>query len=326
MTTLTPDPDARRGFRGWAAGHPVAAFLLLLFGIGYPLMALPILASRGIIPGDWLPGMIGLDTERFSALLMVVGVMLPATLWVTWAADGRAGVRTLLRRALRWRFGLGWWLLVLFGMPVLTLAIALLLGATLKPIADPVALITGELVGLLVGFLVINLWEETAWAGFVQTRLERRHNFAVAAVLTAIPFALIHMPFQFIGDFTAQSVIVNMLALLVFASVVRLMLGEFLRGTQDSVFAVGLLHTIFNRSNNTDGIVAMLTEGDERVAAALIATIVLTLVVAVVFRQRLSRAYRLELDARAAAEARGAEPGPGDTTATAETAAESAGQ
>jgi len=279
----------------------VSAFLLLLFSIGYPLMALPILAGRGVIPGGWVAGAIGLDSERLAALLMVIGVMLPSTLWVTWAADGREGVRTLLRRALRWRFGVGWWLLVLFGLPLLTIVFALLLGGTVKPV-DPVPLITGELGGLLLGFLLINLWEETAWAGFVQTRLERRHNILVAAVLSAIPFAFIHMPFQFIGEFTAQSVIVNMLGLLVFASVVRLMLGEFLRGTQDSVFAVGLLHTIFNRSNNTDGIVASLIDGEARVVAALIATIVLTLVVGIVFRQRMSRAYRLELDARAAAE------------------------
>ncbi len=311
MTLPTPDDDARRGLRGWAARHPVAAFLLLLFGIGYPLMALPILADRGAIPGGALAGMIGLDAERLAALLMVMGVMLPATLWVTWAADGRAGVRTLLRRALRWRFGLGWWLLVLFGLPVLTIAFALLLGDTLRPI-DPASLFIGELGGLLIGFLLINLWEETAWAGFVQTRLERRHNFFAAAVLSAIPFAFIHMPLQFIGEFTAASVVVGMLGLLVFASVVRVMLGEFLRGTQDSVFAVGLLHTIFNRSNNTDGIVASLVEGESRVLAALIATIVLTLVVGVVFRRRLSRAYRLDLDARAAAEPRGAARDLGD--------------
>jgi uncharacterized protein len=41
----------------------------------------------------------------------------------------------------RWRFGIGWWLVVLFGLPV----IALLLG---------------------VAVVVINLWEETVWAGF----------------------------------------------------------------------------------------------------------------------------------------------------------------
>jgi len=300
MTTPTPDHDARRGFRGWAAGHPVGAFLLLLFGVGYPLMALPILADHGVIPGGWLPGAVGLDAERLAALLMVVGVMLPSTLWVTWAADGREGVRTLLRRALRWRFGVGWWLVVLFGLPVLTLTFALLLGDTLRPV-EPARLIAGELGGLLVGFLLINLWEETAWAGFVQTRLERRHNFAAAAVLSAIPFAFIHMPLQFIGEFSAASVIGGMLGLLVVASVVRLLLGAFLRGTQDSVFAVGLLHTVFNRSNNVDGIVASLVEGEARGVAALIATVVLLFAVTVAIRPRLGRAYRLELDDGAAA-------------------------
>lgn len=312
MTIQTTDPVPPRGLRAWAARRPVAAFLLLLFGIGYPLMSLPILAHHGVIPGASLPGLLGLDTERFSALIMVVGVMLPATLWVTWAADGRAGLRTLRRRVFHWRFGVGWWLLVLFGLPVLTIALALFLGGTLKPI-DPVSLISGELMGLLAGFLIINLWEETAWAGFVQTRLERDHNLLVAAVLTAIPFALIHMPFQFIRPFTAQSVFGGLLGLLVVASLVRLLLGVVLRGTRDSVFAVGLMHTIFNRSNNSDGIVASLIEGEARGIAALIATIVLLLGVALAFRRRLSRSYRGELDARwaepAAADAPGADLG-----------------
>jgi membrane protease YdiL (CAAX protease family) len=38
----------------------------------------------------------------------------------------------------------------------------------------------------LSGHLLINLWEEAAWAGFLQTRLERRHNFFLAALLTGI--------------------------------------------------------------------------------------------------------------------------------------------
>lgn len=307
MTDLTLDPAAPRGFRGWAARRPVTAFLVLLFGIGYPVMALPILAHRGLLPGGSIPGLLGLDTERFSALLMVIGVMLPAALWVTWAADGRDGVRTLLGRTFKWRFGAGWWLLVLAGLPVLTIAFALLMGDTLKPI-DPVALATGELAGLLIGFLVINLWEETAWAGVVQTRLERRHNIVVAALLTALPFVLIHMPFRFIGEFSVESVLSSLVLLLIFGSLVRLMLGIFLRGTRDSLFAVGLLHTVFNRSNNTDGIVASLLQGEARGLAALLATIVLTLVVGVAIRQRLGRSYRLVLDAESSGAALGGEP------------------
>ena len=49
------------------------------------------------------------------------------------------------------------------------------------------------------------MWEETAWAGVVQTRLEHHHGLAKAALLTAVPFALFHMPLHFIGDFSIGS-------------------------------------------------------------------------------------------------------------------------
>src|SRR3712207_7667060 len=46
-------------------------------------------------------------------------------------------------------------------------------------------------------FVIINLWEETAWTGVLQTRLERRHNWFVAALLVAVPFAVVHVPLEF---------------------------------------------------------------------------------------------------------------------------------
>jgi membrane protease YdiL (CAAX protease family) len=54
-------------------------------------------------------------------------------------------------------------------------------------------------VSVLIALLVIHLWEETVWAGFMQTRLERRHSLPVAALLTAVPFAAIHLPLQLIA-------------------------------------------------------------------------------------------------------------------------------
>ena len=48
--------------------------------------------------------------------------------------------------------------------------------------------------------LLINLWEETAWAGFAQSRLMARHGLMVGSLLTAVPFAAIHIPMQFWGD------------------------------------------------------------------------------------------------------------------------------
>ena len=39
-----------------------------------------------------------------------------------------------------------------------------------------------QLGTIALAVAVINLWEETVWAGFFQTRVEARFNFIVAAV------------------------------------------------------------------------------------------------------------------------------------------------
>ena len=72
---------------------------------------------------------------------------------------------------------------------------------------------------------------------------------------------------------------------------------EDLERTRDSILAVALLHTFFNRSNNTDGIAADFLVGTQRTSAALLAWLLLTVVVAVAIRRQLGRDRRRELDA-----------------------------
>ena len=291
----TPHPIAHRGLRGWAARRPVISFMVLLFTIAYPVMSLPVLAAHGVIPDGWMPRLPGLDTERIAAALLVFLALLPTTFLVTWAADGRPGVLRLVRRMFRWRIGARWWLIVIAGLPTLTMALALLLGDHLTPV-DVIPFAITQTLGFLVNLLLINLWEETAWAGFVQTRLERRHSLPIAAILTAIPFALIHMPLHFIGDFTPQSLATALVTLLIVSILVRLLLGVILRGTRDSILAVALVHTVFNRSNNDEGVVAGLLEGQAHGLAGLLAVILLATTVAIIARHHLNRAYRARLD------------------------------
>jgi membrane protease YdiL (CAAX protease family) len=106
---------------------------------------------------------------------MTMGALLPATLYVTWPTDGRAGIKRLLSRMVRWRIGAGWWLSILVGLPALTVGLALLLG-DLPRTVDPVDLLLRQLGLLMVNFALVNLWEETAWAGTLQSRLEQRHS------------------------------------------------------------------------------------------------------------------------------------------------------
>ncbi len=290
---------AHHGFRGWAARHPLTAFLLVLFSIAYPLMALPVLASHGVIPGGSLPGELNIAPDELAGALLTFTALLPATLVATWATDGREGLRRLLHRMLRWRVGIGWWLVALAGLPLLTTGFALLLGDSVKPF-DPVDLFVSQLGFWAVNLLVVNLWEETAWAGFFQTRLERRHNIFVAALITAVPFGFVHWPLAFFGDFTAASVAAALALYITLGLIFRPMIGVVLRGAGDSILVVAVLHSMFNRSNNENGIVAGILAGDGRAGAILLAVIVLTAVTALVVRRRLSRAHRLDLDARPA--------------------------
>ena len=295
--TQTQRSTLLSGLRALAARRPIALFLVLVFGSAYPLMALVILAQRGSIPGATLPAMLGLDMERAASTLMLFGGLLPATLVVTALEGGSPAMRALARRIFRWRIGPTWWLIAVAALPAATIFLAWLMGDSLRmPSANDLA---GELVAGAIGFLLINLSEEAGWAGFLQTRLERRHGFLLAGALAAIPFGAIHMPLQVINGNTTPGGLALAFALyLVLGLVVRPLFGMALRGSGDSVLAAALLHTSFNRSNNVDGIAADVLLGSNRQLAALIATVLVTVVIGLSIRRKLTRAYRQALDAR----------------------------
>ena len=81
---------------------------MIALGLTWLLLSIPVLAFDGVISGANLP------VEVF-ALAATLLILLPTALWVTSITDGRAGVRALFARVFRWRFGIGWWLVVLLG-------------------------------------------------------------------------------------------------------------------------------------------------------------------------------------------------------------------
>ena len=65
-TRTSGSPTVLGHLRRWSARHSVTAFMVVAFSIAYPVMALPILASHGVIPGGWMPQLPGVDTERIA--------------------------------------------------------------------------------------------------------------------------------------------------------------------------------------------------------------------------------------------------------------------
>jgi membrane protease YdiL (CAAX protease family) len=286
----------RTGPKALVSRHPIAAFLLLALGSVYLMSIIPILMTFDVIPGKAVPARLGIDLDRATAGVLTF-FLFGSALLVTYLDGGRLAVRELFRRILRWRVSIVWWLVAIVALPLLTVIIAVLLGdLSTLPSRN---VLWREVVGIAVALLLINLWEEAAWAGFVQTRLERRHSFFVAAALTGIPFAAIHMPLQVITGETrsAWDFAVNFTLLAVLVIIVRSLFGMVMRGAANSLLLVGLTHTFFNRSNNSDGIAAdILPSGDSRQLAALLATAVLAVVLGLILRSKLSRSYRRELD------------------------------
>ncbi|MGY1712574.1 lysostaphin resistance A-like protein [Geodermatophilus sp. SYSU D00758] len=276
--------DPAGGLRGWAARRPLTAFLALAFTFGGPVMSLAALTDHGVLPDGGLPGEIWI----FATLVLV---MMPAALWVTSVTDGRAGVRALLGRTFRWRVSPLWWAVVLFAIPLATLALGVASGRSLQT-SDLLGVLGDEILALVVALVLANLWEETVWAGFLQTRLEERHGLVRAAALTAVPFAAIHLPLQFVGDFSAASVAFGVGLLLAVSVLFRLMVGVVLRAAADSVLAVAVLHAVWNTSNNEDGLVDRLLSGGQPTVFAVAAVALLTASVALAVRPRLTRDAR----------------------------------
>jgi membrane protease YdiL (CAAX protease family) len=263
------------GFRGLAARRPLTVFLGIVFGMGWPVLSVPLLADRGVVDGGPLPA------ELF-ALGVTWFVMLPAALWVTAVSDGPGAARALLRRVVRWRFG-WWWAAILLALPATTLGVGFGLGGSLDLGGGSAQWVQG-LVLLVTAVLLIHLWEETVWAGFLQTRLEGRHNLVIAALLTAVPFSAIHIPIIVIGR---TDVLAAIGGVLVLGVAMRLLVGVFMRGTGGSVLAAGLVHGVYNACNNNGGLVdGLLRDADQNLAAPIALVVVTAAAAAVIHRRR----------------------------------------
>lgn len=236
--------------------HPVAAFVVIAISLSWIGQILSLLLLGNILPG----------------ILAELLILLGTAALVTAAADGRPAVRELFRRAVRWRVGPGWYVAALLALPALTVLIAAATGTFHPPAGGWWPLVGIYLLNtVIIGALLGNIWEELAWTGVVQHRLMDRHGPAVAALLTAIPFALIHLPFAFAERGFAGTpwtdVAVSWAVLFLFAPIFRLLMGIAYLGTGFSLLIVGLLHASFNASASTK---LDVFDGDWQQIAALI--------------------------------------------------------
>jgi len=274
-TTPARFPLTLEAMTGFAQRHPIVAFAV---GAIAPTWAVQLLfLARG-----W---------PLFPAFLLELVFLVGSAVVVTARTEGRPGVRNLFAGVLRWRFGLGRLAFVLLAMPASTLLIAAVSGSLRNPDGGWGKEIAGYLfLTLIFGAVLGNVWEETAWAGFAQRRLMDRHGLLVGSVLTAIPFALIHLPMALEGGPGARDLAISWAALILTAPVLRYLLGTVMIDTGGSVLAVAILHASFNSTQQLGAL-----HGQWQIFVALP---LLTLLVAVTRGSTTADTRQLDLSAR----------------------------
>jgi uncharacterized protein len=194
MSSLTATPALRpqprdasaAGPLGLIRRHPIAALLVLTFGLTWLLEIPRVLDARaelpfsfpfwGVILMGWMPGV--------------------AAVTVAAATGGRAAVKTLFARVLIWRVGWPWYLLVIGGTAAIWLSAVLL-----NPLFGGSGLQLPEfsfelLIGLVIQFVLLFLVnaEELVWRGSLLPRLQARRSVLAASVFIGVFEGLFHLP------------------------------------------------------------------------------------------------------------------------------------
>jgi membrane protease YdiL (CAAX protease family) len=238
--------------------HPLFSFFAIAYGLSWSYWVPLALAGVRVAPGS--------SATHFPGLL---GPALAAFI-VTFAVDGTAGVRALVRRMFLVTAPLGrFWAYALSPVVFLALALALaVLGKFPIPALEEFGVYSGlPAIGMgAVTALVLvfnGFGEETGWRGFAQERLRERYGPLGGTLVLALLWAGWHTPaFFFVETYRTMTlpIIVGGFGLGIYAG--ALVLARVTERTGGSVLAAALWHATYNMTSATAagrGIVAAVT-------------------------------------------------------------------
>jgi uncharacterized protein len=256
--------------------YPIAWFYILAFGISWLGMISVVLVSRGIAP-SYRPYFL------VFSIFYAIGPALAAAI-VSQVTQGKIGVQNLLKGLIRWRVGLGWYIVAVLS-PVLLLTVAQvvtkLLGLT---VTIPVPQVNLSIFAFGVNFLA-NTCEEIGWRGFALPHLQKRYNALIATLIVGTLWALWHLPLVFlVGNAMSEFPLAWFISIVADA----FMYTWIYNSTKGSILLVALFHGSLN-------IVSAFITGVSPVAYALLNCVVAIVLVAVFGKTNLSWRERVRM-------------------------------
>jgi membrane protease YdiL (CAAX protease family) len=182
-TTSAPTTTAR--------AFPVTYFVLA-FAFTWALWVPAALEARGLISPLPVP----------ATFLGAFGPLVAAVV-VTALESGRAGLRSLLDRIVRWRVAPVWYGVAILG-PIALMLAAIALHVVLGGQPPSLGLLIGALPTLLIYIvymmLTVALGEEVGWRGYALPALQARYSALLASLILGLMWALWHLPVFFNPD------------------------------------------------------------------------------------------------------------------------------
>lgn len=190
---------------------------------------------------SWLPAFTMPAVPGFVAL---IGLYAPAIagLIVAGLADGQAGIREILSRFRKWRFGVPWYLLALGLIPAIFVSAVFLTAAMSRTDVRHFAATNPWyfVVASFIFLMVITSGEEIGWRGFALPRMEAALGSRLRASLTlGVLWGVWHLPLYLLPG---QSSFPFILFLLLTTGL-SILYAVLLKNTQGSLLSVVLLHT-----------------------------------------------------------------------------------
>ncbi len=168
-------------------------FLFLTYAVTWACFITLVRISHG--PAPAAPAL-----ALVRGFLLLLGTFAPSlvALGITARAEGRPGVRALLRRILQWQVGARWYLFAIGYLPAIKLSVALvhrvMTGSWPHFGTEPWYII----VAAIIISTPVQAGEEIGWRGYALPRLADRFGFGRASILLGLIWSCWHLPIFFL--------------------------------------------------------------------------------------------------------------------------------
>ncbi len=234
---------------------------------------------------------------------LIVGLHVPVSFWLaipvassptiasfimTAATEGRAGVGTLLRRYVRWRVGLVWYLVALLALPALIVLVSLLQPGGAASVLQ--GLQSYPAIYVLTFFAGGPFLEEPGWRGFALPRLQRQLGPLPGSLLLGFLWGIWHLPLFFFPGYNGAGtgfvgISTTLLAFTVVTPFISTVFAWVSNNTRASLLLVMLLHA----SINSAGVFLPTTQASLSSQLPMyVAFVALSLLIIIATRGRLS--------------------------------------